>query len=104
MRPETETAIRAATIAQSLADSRIGSDEINSKGGIDLVTGTDVACEDAIRAELLRRFPDYPVIGEERGGTPVQDKPYWLVDPICGTRSFASNIPLVHHKLPLRIR
>ena len=21
------------------------------------------------------------------------DRPYWLVDPICGTRNFASNIP-----------
>src|SRR6185295_13231043 len=37
---------------------------------------------------------EYPIIGEERGGTVVPGKPYWLVDPICGTRPFASNIPL----------
>jgi myo-inositol-1(or 4)-monophosphatase len=94
MRPETEAAIAAAQIAQGIADCREGADIITSKGGIDLVTDTDVACEDAIRAELLRRFPDYPVIGEERGGEPVEGKAYWLVDPICGTRSFASNLPL----------
>jgi myo-inositol-1(or 4)-monophosphatase len=94
MRAETEAAIAAAQIAQKIADSREGADIITSKGGIDLVTTTDVACEDAIRAELLRRFPGYPVIGEERGGSPVEGKPYWLVDPICGTRTFASNIPL----------
>ena len=94
MRPETEAAIRAAKLAQGIADARTGADHITSKGGIDLVTGTDVACEDRIREELLRAYPDYPVIGEERGGAPVPEKPYWLVDPICGTRMFASNLPL----------
>jgi myo-inositol-1(or 4)-monophosphatase len=94
LRSETEIAIRAAGIAQKIADSRTGADGITSKGGIDLVTNTDLACEDAIRIELLRAFPDWPVVGEEREGTPQPGKPYWLVDPICGTRSFASNIPL----------
>ena len=94
MREETKAAIRAAGIAQQIADSRVGADNVTSKGGIDLVTATDVACEDAIRAELISAFPDYPVVGEERGGTPVDGRPYWLVDPICGTRPFAFNIPL----------
>jgi fructose-1,6-bisphosphatase/inositol monophosphatase family enzyme len=71
MRQETEAAIRAARIAQQLADSRVGAEDVTSKGGIDLVTATDVACEDRIREELLRVFPEYPVIGEERGGEPV---------------------------------
>jgi myo-inositol-1(or 4)-monophosphatase len=94
MRPETEAAIRAASIAQRIADSRDGADHVASKGGIDLVTATDLACEDAIRAELTCAFPAYPVIGEERGGSPSVGAPYWLVDPICGTRAFASNVPL----------
>jgi myo-inositol-1(or 4)-monophosphatase len=94
MRPETEAAIRAAGIAQRIADSRDGADQVTSKGGIDLVTETDLACEDAIQAELTGTFPAYPVIGEERGGSPSIGTPYWLVDPICGTRAFASNVPL----------
>jgi fructose-1,6-bisphosphatase/inositol monophosphatase family enzyme/catechol 2,3-dioxygenase-like lactoylglutathione lyase family enzyme len=94
MRRETEAAIRAAVAARRIADSRHGADQIRSKGGIDLVTASDVACEDAIRAELARDFPEHPVVGEERGGTPVADRPYWLVDPICGTRPFASDVPL----------
>ena len=101
MRRETETAIRAAKLAQEIAESRAGADQITSKGGIDLVTAVDVACEDRIRDELLRCFPDYPVIGEERGGEPVAGQPYWLVDPICGTRHFASNIPLYCHNIAL---
>jgi myo-inositol-1(or 4)-monophosphatase len=94
LRPETQLAIRAVCLAQQIADARIGADHITSKGGIDLVTDTDLACEDTIRSELLHRFPEYPVIGEERAGTPRDGHPYWLVDPICGTRPFASNIPL----------
>jgi fructose-1,6-bisphosphatase/inositol monophosphatase family enzyme/catechol 2,3-dioxygenase-like lactoylglutathione lyase family enzyme len=94
MRPETEVALRAAASARRIADSRRGADEIHSKGGIDLVTASDVACEDAIRAELARDFPEHAVVGEERGGAPVAGRPYWLVDPICGTRPFASDVPL----------
>jgi len=94
LRRETEVAIRAAVGAQKLADSRAGAEAITSKGGIDLVTATDVACEDGIREDLLGAFPEYPVIGEERGGDPIPGKPFWLVDPICGTRLFASNVPL----------
>jgi hypothetical protein len=41
MRRETETAIRAAKLAQEIADSRAGADQITSKGGIDLVTAAD---------------------------------------------------------------
>jgi myo-inositol-1(or 4)-monophosphatase len=94
VRAETEAAIRAVKTAQQIADSREGAAKITSKGGIDLVTGADVACEDAIRLELTQAFPQYPVVGEERAGTPLAGKPYWLVDPICGTRHYASDIPL----------
>jgi myo-inositol-1(or 4)-monophosphatase len=94
LRNETELAIRTVSIAQDIADSRAGAERIVSKGGIDIVTDTDVACEDAIRSELVRAFPAYSVIGEERVGTAREGQPYWLVDPICGTRPFASNIPL----------
>ena len=94
MRPETEAAIRAARIAQQIADSRKGADQVTFKQGMDIVTGADIACEDAIRAELTRAFPDIPVVGEERGGAPRPGAPYWLVDPICGTRCYASNVPL----------
>ena len=94
MRAETSTAIRAAELGRALADAREGADRITGKGGIDLVTATDVACEDAIRDEIARAFAEHAIVGEERGGTAVADRPYWLVDPICGTRAFASDLPL----------
>jgi myo-inositol-1(or 4)-monophosphatase len=94
MRKETQVAIRVAERAIKIADSREGAEEVTSKGGIDLLTNTDLMCEDMIRAELTEAFPECSIVGEERGGTPSDDKPYWLVDPICGTRPYASDISL----------
>jgi fructose-1,6-bisphosphatase/inositol monophosphatase family enzyme len=62
--------------------------------GIAIGAGTDVAVEDAVRG-IVADALGFSVIGEERGGKASADgSPYWLVDPICGTRNFASGIPL----------
>jgi myo-inositol-1(or 4)-monophosphatase len=90
---ETAVAIEAVERGLAIAQSRVGAADITSKGGRDLVTATDVAVEDAIQESLAPA--GHPVVGEERGGEPPADgSPYWLVDPICGTRNFASGIPL----------
>src|SRR5215212_8086022 len=95
MRAETRAALAAVDAALQLMKRRAGADQITSKGGRDLVTATDVAVEDAVRASLRAAHPDWTVVGEERGGEDqVGDRPYWLVDPICGTRNFAANIPM----------
>ena len=95
LRDETRAAVAAVDTALTLMRARAGADRITSKGGRDLVTATDVAVEDAVRASLLAEYPEWTVVGEERGGEDrIGDRPYWLVDPICGTRNFASNIPL----------
>lgn len=70
-----------------------GTGAVHPKEGRDVVTDRDVAIEDAIRRELTAAF-GLPVIGEERGGVPPEGGAHWLVDPICGTRNFASGIPL----------
>jgi myo-inositol-1(or 4)-monophosphatase len=88
-RRETLAAIEAVARALEMAEGRVGASDVSSKDGRDVVTGTDVAVEDAIRESLARL--GLPVIGEERGGDVQADgSPYWLVDPICGTRNFAS--------------
>lgn len=95
MRPETEAALAAVEAGLELTRRRAGADQITSKGGRDLVTATDVAVEATVRATLLARYPAWTVVGEERGGEDqIGDRPFWLVDPICGTRNFASNLPL----------
>ena len=99
-REETPAGVEAVRRGLDIARSRVGAADITSKGERDLVTATDVAVEDAIRERLAR--VGYPVVGEERGGEPPTDgSPYWLVDPICGTRNFASGIPLYSVNLAL---
>ena len=94
LQPATAIAISAVRRGLDLAQSRVGADEITSKGGRDLVTATDTVVEDAIR-DILEGSSPHPVVGEERGGeAPADGSSYWLLDPICGTRNFASGVPL----------
>jgi myo-inositol-1(or 4)-monophosphatase len=88
---EAEPAIRAVAEALELAEGRAGAAEVTTKAGRDIVTATDVRVEDRVRA-LLDEALGIPVVGEERGGEAGDS--YWLVDPICGTRNYASGIPL----------
>ena len=100
-REETRVAIDMVAQALELSRSGVGGNEHTLKGPRDLVTSTDVAVEDAVRATLTDGL-GHPVVGEERGGEAVSDGSYWLVDPICGTRNFASGIPLFCMNVALR--
>jgi myo-inositol-1(or 4)-monophosphatase len=94
VRPETRVALDAVRRALPLARRAVTADDVTDKGERDLVTVADVAVEDEVRRVLADALP-LPVIGEERGGEPPADgTSYWLVDPICGTRNFASGMPL----------
>jgi myo-inositol-1(or 4)-monophosphatase len=93
-RPETLVAVEAVNQALRIARRSVESQGITVKDGRDLVTVGDVAVEDAIRGMVVDAL-GFSVVGEERGGEAAADgAPYWLVDPICGTRNFASGIPL----------
>lgn len=93
-RPETRKAMAVVEQALRLARRAEGAGDIASKGERDVVTATDVAVEDVVRARLTEAL-GLSVVGEERGGEAPRDgSAYWLVDPICGTRNFASGISL----------
>ena len=98
-----EVAVRAAEAAGaeirrrlpdtlgSGARERLG---LRTKGGWnDRVTEVDKAAEDAALAVLAGAFPGHDVVAEESGahggGSPYR----WYVDPIDGTRNFASGLP-----------
>jgi myo-inositol-1(or 4)-monophosphatase len=91
LRTETEAAVEAVREALELAKQ--GTGDVHAKVGRDVVTDADLTVEDLLR-DSLSRVCIWPVIGEERGGQQPEGSPYWLVDPICGTRNFASRIPL----------
>lgn len=81
---------------------RLGHGAIREKTSAeDLVTDADVAAEKQIAASLMRAFPGALVIGEES----VSERPSLLdelsgaeiafvVDPVDGTKNFASGLPL----------
>jgi fructose-1,6-bisphosphatase/inositol monophosphatase family enzyme len=81
---------------------RLAAAQIRRKtSAIDLVTEADEAAEAVIGAELLAAFPGAVVIGEE--GTHREPRLLervadaelaFIVDPVDGTRNFASNLPL----------
>jgi histidinol-phosphatase len=65
------------------------------------VTEADVLAEEAIRATLSERFPDYGFYGEETGKHAMQAHNVWLVDPIDGTKAFVRGIPFFSTQIAL---
>jgi myo-inositol-1(or 4)-monophosphatase len=93
-RPETSAAVEAVRHALLLAAEQSGRAAVTPKAGRDIVTSADIAVEDAI-TELITTRTGLPVVGEEHGGEiPPDGSACWLVDPICGTRNYASGTSL----------
>ena len=64
------------------------------KGGdYDPVTTADKAFEKFIRREILKKFPNHQVRGEEFGQKKTDSDFTWIIDPIDGTRSFVIGNP-----------
>ncbi len=63
-------------------------------GGFDPVTEADREAERVIRDILRESFPDHGILGEEWGGENLDSPHVWVIDPIDGTRSFISGMPL----------
>src|SRR5712671_6623678 len=63
-------------------------------GGFDPVTAADHAAETAMRTLIRRTFPDHGIIGEEFGEERADAEYVWVLDPIDGTKSFISGMPV----------
>lgn len=58
------------------------------------VTVADREAEQLLRDRIGSRYPDHAILGEEFGEQD-SDSPFrWIIDPIDGTKSFISGIPL----------
>ncbi len=67
--------------------------DIVTKADESPVTVADRAIEAALRAEIEARFPEHGVFGEEMGMKPGSGTT-WVIDPIDGTKSFVTGLPL----------
>ncbi|MGE0749983.1 MAG: histidinol-phosphatase [Variibacter sp.] len=62
--------------------------------GFDPVTAADRAGEAAMRALIKRTFSEHGVVGEEYGNEREDAEYVWTLDPIDGTKSFISGMPI----------
>ncbi|MFA6960896.1 MAG: histidinol-phosphatase [Opitutaceae bacterium] len=68
--------------------------EVEIKSDDSPVTAADKGAEQLLRALIAKKFPTHGIIGEEFG----EDRPgaefVWVLDPIDGTKSFITGVPL----------
>jgi inositol-phosphate phosphatase / L-galactose 1-phosphate phosphatase / histidinol-phosphatase len=72
------------------------------------VTAADRAAEERMRSIIERRFPEHGILGEEFGQQRADAEFVWVLDPIDGTKSFISGVPLfgtlialTHNRFPI---
>ncbi len=70
--------------------------KISFKGRGNIVTDVDVAVEKEMLAHLGREFPDVRLMGEESAEGRADEGLVWIVDPLDGTRNYASGIPFYY--------
>ena len=58
------------------------------------VTLADRGAEEVMRRMIEKRFPTHGIVGEEHGTVRGDAEFVWILDPIDGTKSFISTVPL----------
>lgn len=94
MSPRLSFAVDAAYKAgrSTLALFQAGA-EVMTKSDATPVTEADKGAERMIRQLIAQSYPHEAILGEEEGGdTGAPDR--WIIDPIDGTKSFISGVPL----------
>lgn len=91
-----ELANRIAVEAGKLTLQHFGSTslEVQKKGDGSPLTIADQQAETFLRNEIAKAFPDDAIVGEEYGETEGTSHWQWILDPIDGTKSFISGVPL----------
>lgn len=91
-----ELAVRTARAAgaETLRWFRQPTLAVDRKGDGSPVTAADRAAEAALREQIAAAFPDDAILGEELGEKAGTSGYRWVLDPIDGTKSFITGVPL----------
>jgi len=91
-----ELAREIAVSAGKLTLEYFQTDRFNvmKKGDGSPLTIADQEAEKHLREKIQHAFPDDAIVGEEFGETPGRSGYGWILDPIDGTKSFISGVPL----------
>ena len=68
--------------------------DVERKADASPVTMADREAEQLLRRQITADFPDDAILGEEFGETAGSSGFRWILDPIDGTKSFISGVPL----------
>ena len=68
--------------------------QVERKSDRSPVTLADKQAEQTARAMIQNRFPNDAILGEEFGNVVGNSGYEWIIDPIDGTKSFISGVPL----------
>jgi histidinol phosphatase-like enzyme (inositol monophosphatase family) len=68
--------------------------KVEHKSADQPVTIADRETEAALRQLIQKHFPDHGIFGEEYGQQDVGRRHTWVIDPIDGTKSFITGMPL----------
>lgn len=97
-----ETALAAARAAETVVRKYWQQNvDVTIKADASPVTVADVETEEAIKAVILKQFPEHGFYGEETGKTRPDAEYTWLVDPIDGTKSFVREYPFFSTQIAL---
>lgn len=78
--------------------------EVISKADDSPVTIADRKAEELIREFIMKNFPSHQIVGEEFGNSGEDSDFKWIIDPIDGTKSFISGVPLYSNLLGIEYR
>jgi len=67
---------------------------VSDKADLSPVTAADRAAEETMRGLIETQFPAHGILGEEFGRVREDAELVWVLDPIDGTKSFISGVPL----------
>lgn len=76
---------------------------IEYKGDIDILTETDLHCEEHIIKRILKRFPSDTILTEESEHPEGKTNPKWIIDPLDGTTNFSHRYPFCAVSIGLEI-
>jgi inositol-phosphate phosphatase/L-galactose 1-phosphate phosphatase/histidinol-phosphatase len=77
---------------------------VDDKPDLTPVTAADRAAEQVMRSLIEEQFPNHGIVGEEFGRVREDAEFVWTLDPIDGTKSFISGVPLFGTLIALTCR
>ena len=95
-KPALTVAVGAARAAGDVILNRFHTPkEINFKGRANVVTDVDLLAESAALQLLRDEYPDFSILSEESAPLETGSPYTWVLDPLDGSRNYASGIPHV---------